>query len=139
MSTEANKSLRSNAPYDGRPGTLAAITANDYGVKKYAGGLAGTETTHHADAVPDHWRGREVGLTASGGVCHYAFSTNPSAEVSATVAVTNAGASQLVGIPIPDSLSVMVRARVPEDGNNTMYFVRESTAVNTVVYMQILA
>jgi hypothetical protein len=138
MSTEAHKSLRSNGPYDGKPGATSAALATDYGVIKWTGGVAATETTHSANAMPQHWQGREVGLTATGGVCHVAFSQDPTAEVDRAVSATAAGASLKVGLPVPDSLSVMTRIRVPSAGNNTIYFVRESSATGTIVYMQLL-
>jgi hypothetical protein len=138
MSADGDKSLRSHGPFDGRPGSTAAAVANDFGVLKFTGGVAATETTHSVDVLPSTFNGREVGLVCTGGVCHFAFSTSNTAEVDRSVSATAAGASAKVGIPLPDSLSVMTRARVPYAKGQPVYFVRESTATSTIVYMQLL-
>lgn len=141
-SVDLIKSLANGGPYDGRAGqgSTAAIVANDFGVMKFTGGVAATETTHHADPLPDHWQGREIGLTCTGGVCHVAFSSNSTAEVDRSVSATAVGAPGKVGLPLPNSISVETRQRVPQ-GNpgDTMYFVRESDTVGTIVYARLLA
>lgn len=138
MSDEIARSLRNHAPYDGRPGSTTLPVANDFGLIKWTGGVAATETTHSTNAMPLTFNGREVGLVATGGVCHFAFSPNSDAEVDRGVSATAAGASAKVGTPLPDSLSVMTRARVPWNNGQPVYFVRESSATGTIVYMQLL-
>lgn len=133
MSGETHKSLRSIAPFDRE-------TANSFGpVLKFTGGIAATETDHSANAIPSAWCGREVGLICSGGVCHVGFSIRSTAEVDRAVAATAAGASAKVGVPLPNSLSVETRMRIPDkEPGETMYFVRESDATGTIVYMRLL-
>jgi hypothetical protein len=136
MAAETAKSLRSNAPYD-------PTTANDFGVRKFTGGVAATETTHSGNAIPAAWCGGEVGLICVGGVCHVAFSTRRDSsgavtgEVDRAVAATAAGASDKVGVPLPDSLSIETRMRVPDkEPGETMFFLRESNTTGVIVYMR---
>lgn len=141
MSTEIAKSLANGAPFDGRAGqgSTAAAVANDFGVLKFTGGVAATETTHSANVIPAHWHGREVGLVASGGVCYFAFSLSATAEVDRAVAATAAGDAGKVGLPLPNSVSIETRARVPDaPEGQRIYFVRESDTTSTVVYMRLL-
>jgi|SRR6185295_8909775 len=136
------KSLASGTPFDGRDGlgTTTAAVANDFGVLKFTGGVAATETTHSANVIPAHWAGREVGLICTGGVCYFAFSLNSTAEVDRAVSATAAGAAGKVGVPLPNSLSIETRARVPDaPAGQQVYFVRESDATSTIVYMRLLA
>ncbi len=134
MSAEDTKNLRANAPFD-------RDAANEFGVYKFTGGVAATETTHSANAIPSSWCGRQVGMMATGGVCHVGFSTRASGqEIDRAVAATAAGATAKVGLPLPDSLSVVTPMRIPDkEPSETMYFVRESSATGTIVYMWLMA
>jgi hypothetical protein len=106
--------------------------ANDFGVLKF------TATANHAaNVLPVQWNGREVGITATGGVVHFGFSLSESAEIDAGATATAAGESDKVGMPVPDSLASITRARVPLAYGQPVYFVREATA-DTTVYMQLL-
>jgi hypothetical protein len=98
--------------------------------------VAATETTHSVDALPAGWAGREVGLVCTGGVCHVAFSTSSTAEVDRAVSATAAGANAKVGLPLPDSAAIETRLRLPDTDGKTLYFVRESSATATIVYMR---
>jgi len=107
---------------------------NDFNVRKFSGGTSGTETTHHADAVPENFKGKYVTLYATGGNVWFGFSTSASAEIDRTVAATNAGASAKVGAYLPSQY--LLDWVVPDSPPGVpMYFVRESDAVGAVVNM----
>jgi hypothetical protein len=132
-------SVANTAPFDGASnGQALAPTDDDFGVILFAGGVSGTETTHRADELPAHWQGREVGLVCSGGVCYVAFSKRAGAEVDRAVAATNAGATAKSGLPLPNSMGVETRLRLPKVGGEKLYFVRESDTVGTKVWMRLL-
>lgn len=141
MSARATSSIANQGPFDGSNslGKTQAATDDDFGVILFAGGAVGVETNHAVDAVPSHWQGREVGLIAKGGNCYFAFSKRQGAEVDRAVAATAAGVSAKVGLPLPDSFGTETRARIPRGGGETIYFVRESDAVGTKVWMRLLA
>ena len=135
MSAEEVKAAIVRAPFD------YAGVANDFGARKFTGGVAATETTHKADAVPRDWQGQWVELYAVGGSVHYAFSLDASAEVDRAVAATAAGASVKVGGVVPSGEVRHVKIPKPTgDLPNTtpdVYFVRESDTVGTIVYMRL--
>jgi hypothetical protein len=116
-------------------------TANDFACLKFTGGQSGTETTHAANEVPAEFCGRWVDLIAVGGDVHFAFSESSSAEVDRAVAATAAGASSKVGGIVLSGTRYPVqipnRRGTPDNstGDGKIYFVRESSAVGTVVYM----
>ncbi len=112
------------------------LVANDFAVRKFSGGVFGTETTHSANVVPDEFKGKYLTALAVGGNCHFGFSTNSSAEVDRAVAATAAGASLKVGGVLP--VNVKEDIWCPDSPAGTpMYFVRESDAVGTIVYLSL--
>lgn len=136
MSAEEVKAARVRPPYD------YAAAANNFGALKFSGGVLATETSHAANAVPRDWQGQWVEIYVSGGNLHYAFSRSSTAEVDRAVAATAAGASVKVGgvIPNGEARHVLVPAATPTgptDPNAEIYFVRESDALSTVVYMRL--
>jgi hypothetical protein len=105
--------------------------ANDFNVRLYT-----ATTTHRADPVPREFAGKYVRIAPSGSDLHYAFSKSSTAEVSTAVAATDAGASLLVGDVIRNNEHDHVR--LPSVAlNETLYFVRESVAINTTVRMRL--
>lgn len=136
-SDEVRKSLANNGPSDSWPGATAAPVADDFGVLKYTGGVAATETDSVATPLPAHWANRELGLLATGGTVHVAFSKLSTAEVDRAVAATANGVSAKVGLPI--AAGVEKRIRVPKIApGETLYFVRESDAVGATVHIRVL-
>ncbi len=139
MSDEIRKSLSSRAPSDHRPGRTTAPVNDDFGVILFTGGALGAETTEIATELPAHWAGHEVGAVCSGGICHIAFSKRSAAVVDRAVAATQAGVAAQVGLPLPNSVSVETRLRLPRLGpGEKLYFVRESDTVGTTVRLRIL-
>ncbi len=132
MSADIGKSLSNEGPFDGRAGSTTAPVADDFGCRKYD-----ATTSSQANLLPAHWNGREVGMTCSGGVVHYAFSTLSSAVVNSTVASSAAGTVAQVGMPMPDSIASITRARIPWANGQPVYFVRDASATADV-YMQLL-
>lgn len=132
MSADIGKSLANDGPFDGRAGSTTAIVADDFGVRKYD-----ATTSSQAHTVPAHWNGREVLITASGGVVHYGWSTLSSAVINSAAAATAAGTVSQVGMPIPDSLAAITRSRIPYANGQPIYFVRDATATADV-YMQLV-
>lgn len=107
------------------------VGSNEFGVKKFTAG-----TTHAADALPASWSGRYVVLRAVGGNVHWGISTNSSAEVDRSVSAAAAGASAKVGDVIPDGVTYETHRKLPTwRHDQTGYFVRESDAADTVVYI----
>lgn len=136
MSVEEVKAARVRPPYD------YAGVANDFGVRKFSGGVLAAETSHKADAVPRDWHGQWVEIYVTGGNMHYAFSRTSTAEVDRTVAASAAGASVKVGAIIPNGENRHVQIPTasptgPTDAAADVYFVRESDAVGTVAYMRL--
>jgi hypothetical protein len=107
-------------------------TANDFGVLKFD-----CDTTHGANALPAAWSGRWVIMRATGGDVHFAFSKSSSAEISTAVASSAAGASDKVGDVVPDGLGYETHRKLPTWNplTETMYFAREATVNNTILYM----
>lgn len=134
MSAEELKAAIVRPPFD------YAGVANNFGMLKFSGGVLATETSHAANAVPREWQGKWVEIYVTGGNLHYAFSASSTAEVDRSVAATAAGASVKVGRVIPNGESRHVyippyRSAEPDATDGDVYFVRESDAVGTVVYM----
>lgn len=124
---EDEKAARIRAPNDlGR-------TANDFGVLKFD-----CDTTHGANALPASWPGRWVKIRATGGDVHYGFSTASNAEVDRAVASSSAGASSKVGGIVADGLANAEHVQLPYvESGQSLYFVREATVDNTIVYMEL--
>jgi hypothetical protein len=126
MSSILNKSVQLRPPLD--------AGSNEFGVLKFTGGVAATETTHKADALPASLSGQFIEIRAVGGDVHFGFSTSASAEIDSTVSATAAGASAKVGGVVLDGTREFYQ--LPQFGTDTWYFVRESSAVGTVAYIR---
>lgn len=139
MSGEQRLSLRNQGPFDGRPGKQSTAVDDDFGVLVFSGGVLGAETTHIATALPAHWAGREVGAICSGGVAYVGFSLRADAIIDRGAAASDAGTAAQSGLPLPNSMSVETRIRLPMwQPHQTVYFVRESDAVGTIVRLRVL-
>lgn len=128
MSTEQHKAAVVRAPNDIRTG----LAANNFGVLKFT-----ATTTHAANALPDAWAGQWVRIyVITGGDLHFAFSTSSAAEVDRSVSATAAGASDKVGGFLEAASETHVRLPDLDGPNETLYFVRESSAA-VDVYLQL--
>ena len=106
---------------------------DNFRVAKFTAG-----TTHAANAVPTEFCGKYVTLYATGGNVHFGFSPNSSAEIDSGATATAAGETNQVGGVLPNGLMYQRQVRVPSAApGGSMYFVRESTAASTTVYMEL--
>jgi hypothetical protein len=106
---------------------------DNFRVAKFTAG-----TTHAANAVPHEFCGKYVTLYATGGDVHFGFSPNSSAEIDRAATETAAGETSQVGGVLPNGLMYQRQYRVPSRApGGEIYFVRESTAASTVVYMEL--
>lgn len=114
---------------------------NQFGVYKTAGGLLTTETTHFASQVPFKLRGKWAEIYVTGGDLYYAFTTISTAEIDRAAATAQGLITDKIGAVIPNGESRHVFIPDPEAPNAQtaagLYFVRESSAVGTVVYIRI--
>jgi hypothetical protein len=112
-----------------KPPIQTVASSDDFHVRKFV-----AATTHKATAVHTAWAGKYVVILAVGSRVHFGFSKQSSSEISTAIAATDAGASAKVGLPIPDG--TMVHVKLPLIGDSeTLYFVREGEAADTVAYM----
>lgn len=135
ISPEDLRALQPRAPHD------AGRTANEFAVLKWD-----ADTAHQEGTLPAEFSGRWVVMYATGGIVHFAFSKTTGREVDRTVASgTTTGASTKVGGVLADGVQFWRRLKLPYwqtkvvDGvaAETLYFVRESTVDNSVVYMEL--
>ena len=120
------QSTNVKAPFD------KGNAANDFNVRVYD-----CDTTHKATPVPHRFTGKYVRIQVNGGVLHYAFSENASAEVDRAVAATDNGAFDKAGDVIEDGEFDHVRIPSVRDESVTLYFVREATVDNTIARMRL--
>lgn len=126
------------APFDGNLPSTAPAVANNFGVLHFTGGVSGAETTHKANVLPAGWAGKWINAYCLGGKCWIAFSKNSSAEVDRTVAATEAGAALKVGAPLSPGEANVRPFRLPYiKETESLYFVRESDTVGTVVWLEL--
>lgn len=122
MSEALLKATQSRAPND------VGRTANDFGVLIFTCAAA-----HRADALPDHWKGRRIGIHAVGGAMDVAFSTSSIAEVDTSVAATDAGAAAKAGRTIASGATEYFV--LPDPDGKTLYFVREGAATSARLHL----
>jgi hypothetical protein len=105
---------------------------DDFQVRKFDCDMA-----NGANALPGAWNGKYVRLYNEGpGVVYFAVSKRSAAEVDSTVAATAAGASLKVGSPL--AVGAETHRRLPAiRPDETLYFVREASVDNTVVYVEL--
>lgn len=112
----------------------AGRTANDFGVLKWD-----SDMVHQEGTLPAEFSGRWVVMYCTGGDTHYAFSKTTGREVDRAAARgTTSGTVDKVGAVLADGLGNQVHRRLPFwEKSETCYFIRESTADNTTVYMEL--
>lgn len=122
MSEALLKATQSRAPND------VGRTANDFGVLIFT-----CDTSHKVNALPDHWKGRRVGIHAVGGAADVAFSTSASAEVDTSAAAADAGTAAKAGRTIASGATEYFV--LPEPDGKTLYFVREGAATSIRLHL----
>lgn len=122
MSEALLKATQSRAPND------VGRTANDFGVLVFTCAAA-----HRADALPDHWKGRRIGVQPIGGDADIAFSANANAEVDTSAAASDAGTAAKAGRTVTgDTTEYFV---LPDPDGKTLYFVREGAATSIRLHL----
>lgn len=129
------RALMVRAPHD------AGRTANDFAVLKWDSDIA-----HQEGTMPAEFSGRWIVIYCVGSVTHFAFSKTTGREVdNAAARGTTTPVTTKVGGVLADGPQFWRRIKLPYwqpkaiDGiaGESLFFVRESIADNTAVYMEL--